>query len=68
MGGGVKVAEVVEGVGFHPVDLAARGELGVEGEVAVGGFEGGAAGVDAGDVGADLGEMEGEAAVVGADV
>jgi len=64
--GGVEVAEVVEGVGFDPVGDGL--EVGVEGEVLVGGFEGGAAGVDASDAVADLGEVEGEAALVGADV
>ena len=64
--GGVEVAEVVEGVGFDPV--GGGFEVGVEGEVLVGGFEGGAAGVDACDAVADLGEVEGETALVGADI
>ncbi len=63
----VEVAEVVEGVGFDPVDLAV-GEVRVEGEVAVGGFERGQARIDACDLLADLREVQGEAALVGADV
>jgi hypothetical protein len=63
----VEVAKVVERVGFDPFD-GFGGECGVEKEVAVSGFEGGAAGVDAGDGVADLGEVESEASLVGADV
>ena len=59
-------AEEVEGVGFDPVCLGA--EVGVEREVVVGGFKGGAAGVDAGDEVAGFGEMKGETALVGTDV
>jgi hypothetical protein len=40
----------------------------VEKKIGVGRFESSAAGVDAGDASADLGEMQSEAAVVGADV
>ena len=65
---GFVVAEEVEGVGFDPVCVVAGGESGVEEEVGVGDFESSAAGVYAGDAGAGLGEMKGEAALVGADV
>jgi len=62
----IEMAEVFEGIGFDPIDFGF--EIGVESEIGVGGFECGAAGVDASDAGAGLGEMQGEAAVVGADV
>ncbi len=61
------VAEEFEGVGFDPVDCGAEEGCGwVRG--CVGDFERGAAGVDAGDAVADVGEVQGEAALVGADV
>ena len=44
------------------------GEGRVEQQVAIGGFECGVAGVDAGDLRADLREMQREAALIGADV
>src|SRR5580693_636942 len=62
----VEMAKVLEGVGFDPVDFCF--EVRVESEIRIGGFERSTAGVNAGDVRADLGEMQSEAAVVGADV
>jgi len=61
------VAEELEGIGLDPVNRA--GEQGAVGfQVALGDLKGGARGVDAGDLGADLGEVEGESSLVGADV
>lgn len=70
--GVVVAAEEIEGVGFDPIDLRTNGGGGeavaIKSEVLFGDFEGGAAAVDAGDAFADLRKMEGEAALVGADV
>ena len=60
------LAEKLEGVGFDPLDLG--GKLGVEFAVAVGYFEGAAAGVYSGYVAAVLGHVEGESPLIGADV
>ena len=64
--GGFVLAEQLEGVGFDPVDVC--GEFGVEFAVAVGYFEGAAAGVDSSYVAAVLGHVQGEAALIGADI
>ena len=66
LAGGFVLAEKFEGVGFDPVDLGREARVQVA--VAVGHFEGAAAGIDAGYVTAVLGEMDGETALIGADV
>lgn len=61
------LAQDLKGVAFDPVDRG--GEAGaVGGQVALGDFKRGAAGVNAGDLAADLGKMKGEAALIGADI
>src|SRR5206468_2114572 len=61
------VAQEGEGVGVDPIDFS--GEVrAVGGQVLLGNFEGGAGGVNAGDLAADAGEVESESALVGADV
>ena len=66
LSGGFVLAEEFEGVGFDPVDLGC--EVRVQVAVAVGYFERAATGVDAGYVATVLGEMDGESALIGADV
>uniref|UniRef100_E6QKZ5 Uncharacterized protein n=1 Tax=mine drainage metagenome TaxID=410659 RepID=E6QKZ5_9ZZZZ len=61
------LAQEGKGVGFYPVDFGVE-LVTVFGEVRLGDFEGCARGVDAGDALTDLGQMEGEAALVGADI
>lgn len=66
LAGGLVLAEELEGVGFEPLDLGLK--VGVELSVAVGYFEGAEAGVDSGDLTAVLGHVEGESALISADV
>ena len=62
----VEMAEILEGVGFNPVDFGFQ--IWIEKQVGVRRLESSTAGIDAGDARADLGEMQSEAALVGADV
>src|ERR1700678_1989942 len=74
-GGGV-VLEQIEGVGFNPFDFMNLGSVrlggmkigSVQSSVLVGDFERGTRTVDASDVGAARGEMQGESALVTEDV
>lgn len=61
------VAQNLEGVGFDPVDFALDARV-VGLEVAFRDFERSARGVNAGDLAADLGEVQSESALIAADI
>ena len=62
------VAENLEGVGLDPVDFGGQMRERLACEIALRYFERGARGVDARDLAADLGKVQGESALVAADV